>query len=97
MQAMHIVSISFVFAGVNVSYQAIYQALDSGIQSLVISLLRQLVLILPVAGFFVGLVKGGSAEDYFIWWAFAITEVLTCIIGTIFLLRIKKNKIDKLS
>ncbi len=96
-QAMHIVSISFVFAGVNVSYQAIYQALDSGIQSLVISLLRQLVLILPVAGFFVSLVKGGSAEASLIWWAFAITEVLTCIIGTIFLLRIKKNKIDKLS
>lgn len=96
-QAMHIVSISFIFAGINVSFQAIYQALDSGIQSLVISLLRQLVLILPIAGLFAVFVKAGNANASLIWWAFAITEFLTCIVGTVFLLRIKKNKIDKIS
>ncbi|MDO4978026.1 MAG: MATE family efflux transporter [Eubacteriales bacterium] len=96
-QAMHLVSISFVFAGINVSYQAFYQALDSGIQSLVISLLRQFILILPIAGLFVSIVKGGNTDASLIWWAFAITEVLTCIVGTIFLLKIKKNKIDKLA
>ena len=31
--AMHIISISFLFAGVNVAYQGIYQALDGGIES----------------------------------------------------------------
>ena len=39
--AMRIISISFIFAGINVAYQGIYQALDGGIESLVISLLRQ--------------------------------------------------------
>ena len=37
--AMRIISISFIFAGMNVAYQGIYQALDGGIESLVISLL----------------------------------------------------------
>lgn len=38
--AMRIISISFLFAGINVAYQGIYQALDGGMESLVISLLR---------------------------------------------------------
>lgn len=49
---MRIISISFIFAGMNVAYQGIYQALDGGIESLVISLLRQLIIILPLAGIF---------------------------------------------
>ena len=40
--AMRIISISFLFAGINVAYQGIYQALDGGMESLVISLLRQI-------------------------------------------------------
>ena len=50
--AMRIISVSFIFAGINVAYQGIYQALDGGIESLVISLLRQLIVILPLAGIF---------------------------------------------
>ena len=34
------------------AYQGIYQALDGGMESLVISLLRQLIIILPLAGIF---------------------------------------------
>ena len=41
--------------GINVAYQGIYQALDGGIESLIISLLRQLVIILPLAGIFLHL------------------------------------------
>lgn len=51
--AMRIISVSFIFAGVNVAYQGIYQALDGGMESLVISLLRQLIVILPLAGLYV--------------------------------------------
>ena len=58
--AMRIISISFVFAGINVAYQGIYQALDGGIESLVISLLRQLVIILPLAGIFSIFVRNGQ-------------------------------------
>ena len=50
--AMRVISVSFLFAGINVAYQGIYQALDGGVESLVISLLRQLIIILPLAGIF---------------------------------------------
>ena len=59
--AMRIISISFIFAGINVAYQGIYQALDGGMESLIISLLRQLVIILPLAGIFSIFVRKGRA------------------------------------
>ena len=59
--AMHIISISFLFAGINVAYQGIYQALDGGAESLIISLLRQLIIILPLAAIFASLVQKGVA------------------------------------
>lgn len=90
-QAMRIVSISFVFAGTNIAYQGIYQALDNGLDSLVISLLRQLVIILPLAGIFSMLAKSGYADVSLIWWAFPVTELIVCVIGGFFLKKITKS------
>ena len=95
--AMRIISISFLFAGVNVAYQGIYQALDGGIESLVISLLRQLVIILPLAGIFSIFVRNGQMGVSLIWWAFPITEFIACLAGYVFLKRIRKTKVDVLS
>ena len=95
--AMRIISISFIFAGINVAYQGIYQALNSGIQSLVISLLRQLVIILPLAGIFSIFVRNGQMGVSLIWWSFPITEFIACLAGYVFLKRIRKNKIDVLN
>lgn len=92
--AMRIVSISFLFAGINVAYQGIYQALDGGMESLVISLLRQMIIILPLAEIFSILVKNGQAGVSLIWWAFPITEFASCLLGCVFLRRIQKNKVD---
>ena len=95
--AMRIISISFIFAGINVAYQGIYQALDGGMESLVISLLRQLIIILPLAGIFSFFVRGGHIGVSLIWWAFPITEVTACIVGYLFLKRINKNKVESLN
>jgi len=65
-----------------VAYQGIYQALDGGIESLVISLIRQLVLILPLAGIFSIFVRNGQMEVSLIWWAFPITEIVVCLVGS---------------
>ena len=92
--AMRIISISFLFAGINVAYQGIYQALDGGMESLVISLLRQMIIILPLAEIFSILVKNGQAGVSLIWWAFPITEFASCLLGCVFLRRIQKNKVD---
>lgn len=44
--AVRIISVSFVFAGINIAFQGVYQALNGGMESLVVSLLRQAILIL---------------------------------------------------
>ena len=95
--AMRIISASFIFAGINVAYQGIYQALNGGMESLVISLLRQLIIILPLAGIFSIFVRNGQAGVSLIWWAFPITELAACLAGYGFLKRIRKNKVEKLS
>ena len=95
--AMRIISISFIFAGINVAYQGIYQALDGGIESLIISLIRQLVLILPLAGIFSIFVRNGQMGVSLIWWAFPITEIVACLVGYVFLKRIIKDRVESLS
>lgn len=92
--AMRIISISFIFAGINVAYQGVYQALDGGLESLVISLLRQLVLILPLAGIFSVFVRNGQSSVSLIWWAFPITEMIACLVGYVFLKRIQKTRVE---
>ena len=47
--AVRIISISFVFAGVNIAFQGGYQTLKGGMESLIVALLRQAILILPLA------------------------------------------------
>lgn len=92
--AMHVISISFIFAGINVAYQGIYQALDGGLESLVISLLRQLIIILPLAGIFSVFVRNGQMGVSLIWWAFPITEAMACLVGYGFLKKIRTNRVD---
>ena len=94
--AMRVISVSFLFAGINVAYQGIYQALDGGIESLVISLLRQFIIILPLAGIFSIFVRNGQMGVSLIWWAFPITEIVSCFVGYMFLKKIRKNKVNAL-
>ena len=94
--AMRVISVSFLFAGINVAYQGIYQALDGGLESLVISLLRQLIIILPLAGIFSLFVRNGQMGISLIWWAFPVTEVIACLVGYVFLKKIRKNRVNTL-
>ena len=95
--AMRIISVSFLFAGINIAYQGIYQALNGGVESLVISLLRQFIIILPLAGIFSVFARNGQMTVSLIWWAFPITEIISCFVGYVFLKRISKNKVDVLN
>lgn len=95
-QAMRIVSLSFLFAGANIAFQGIFQALDAGIQSLVLSLCRQLVFILPTAWCFSLLARRSGKYMWLVWLSFFIAEGLTALIGTVFMLRLNK-KVEKIS
>ncbi len=95
--AMRLISLSFVFAGANIAFQGIYQALDGGIESLVISLLRQLVLIFPPVLVFAHMAEQNPGRTWLVWSAFLIAELGTAIVGAVLLKRIYKKKVSALS
>lgn len=92
--AMRIVSLSFVFAGANVAFQGIFQALDSGIPSLVISLCRQLIFIFPFALLFAHIAKDSPDYSWTVWTTFPIAEILTCIAAILLFRKIYKTKVE---
>lgn len=92
--AMRIVSISFIFAGANIAFQGIYQALDGGMESLVISLCRQLILVFPPVLLFTHIAIKNTNASWLVWTAFPIAECLTMLIGIILLKRLYCNKIS---
>lgn len=91
---MRIISISFIFAGLNIAFQGIYQALDSGGESLIISLCRQLIFVLPVAWGFSLVAINSPSSRWIVWFTFPIAEFISAIIGTLFMKQINKHKIE---
>lgn len=94
--AMRIISLSFIFAGMNVAFQGIFQALDSGLESLVISVCRQFLFVIPVAWFFSLFARKDINSVWLVWITFLIAEGISCIISVCFMHRINKNKINEL-
>ncbi len=92
--AMRFVSLSFVFAGANIAFQGIFQALDSGLESLIISVCRQIVFVLPVAWAFSLIARQNMDYVFLDWLTFLIAEGLSALIACIFMKRIQKKKID---
>ncbi len=93
LNAEHIITISFLFAGVNIAFQGIFQALDGGFESLLLSFSRQVVFIFPFACFFVWLVNRGSAGNSLVWFTFLIAEALSTIFAVILFRRIDRKKL----
>lgn len=90
--AIHIISIGFVFAGINIAFQGVFQALGSGFGSLVISLLRQMVFVFPFAVIFVKIAKNNADLNWLLWAVFPIAEVLTAVAAVIIFRRIITRK-----
>lgn len=94
--AMRVVSLSFLFAGANIAFQGIFQALDSGMESLIISVCRQFLFVLPVAWGFAQIAKQSIEYIWLVWLTFLIAEGLSTVIAVIFINRIYKKKINVL-
>ncbi len=94
--AIRIVSLSFVFAGFNIACQAIFQAMNSGVKSLIISFGRQIIFVLPVAYGFTMLAKGNTDLTWTVWLTFVIAEVATAIIAFVLHRIDYKNKVSVL-
>ena len=85
--AMRIISAGFLFAGINIAFQGVFQALNGGTESLIISLCRQLVFVLPVAWLFARL--GCSAR--IMWLTFPMAELLSAAIACFLMYRVGKK------
>lgn len=94
--ATRIISISFVFAGINVALQGVFQALNSGVSSLIISVCRQLLFVLPVAYGFTLLIFPNLENAWIVWLTFIVSELLTAVIAGILMCRIYKKRIKQL-
>ena len=91
--SIRIITIGYLFAGANIAYQGIFQALGCGVQSLIISLLRLIVIALPLAWLFT---KIPNSENV-IWWAFPIAEGFALIVAVFIMKKINKDKVKELA
>ena len=89
--ALKIISISFLLAGYNIIVGSVFQALGNGVYSLIVSVTRQLVVILPLAYIF-ATVFGLSI----VWWAIPLAEVVAVTLSTILFKRIYRLRIKPL-
>ena len=89
--ALRIISLSFVFAGYCVVISAMLQALGEGIQSMIVSIVRQLVVLLPAAWL---LAKLGDVN--LVWYSFPIAELASLALSTVFLVRTYQKLIKPL-
>lgn len=86
--ALRTICLSFLFAGFCIVVGSVFQALGNGIYSMVVSVARQLCVLLPVAK-----LLSLSGNINLIWWAFPIAELASVGLSAYFLYRIYKKVI----
>lgn len=86
--ALRIISVHFVIAAVAIILSSTFQAFGKGVYSLIMSVMRQLVVLLPAA--FVLSKVGGLS---FIWWSFLIAEFVSVALALMFFKKLYKEKI----
>lgn len=89
--AMRRISLCFIPASVGVIMTALFQSVGKGMRSLLMSVLRQLVLILPIA-----YVLSKISIDA-MWFAFPLAEIFCTILALIFFFDLNKKDFSKLS
>lgn len=87
--ALRTISISFLFAGFCIICGTVFQALGCAVYSMIVSIARQLVVLLPAAYL---LSLSGNVNN--VWWAFPIAELMSLFMTILFMVRIHKNIIS---
>lgn len=89
--ALRTISLSFMFAGFCIVISCVFQALGNGVYSMLMSFVRQIVVILPVAFIFA---KFFGLDA--VWYAYPIAEIVSVVICIFMLKRILKLKVKNL-
>lgn len=87
--ALRIFSLSFLFAGFCIVTGSVFQALGNGVYSMIVSVARQMVVLLPVAK-----LLSLTGNVVMIWWAIPIAEIASVCVSTFFLMRINHKVIS---
>ena len=87
--AMRIIALHFIIAGASIIMSSSFQALGNGVYSMIVSIMRQLVVLLPAA-YLLSL----SGNVNMIWWSFPIAEVVSFTICCFFLRKITREKLN---
>lgn len=90
--ALRIVCTCFVFAALGIVSSNLFQAVGKGTYSLIISLMRQLVILVPVA-FLLAKLTGNVG---LVWWAFPIAESVSLVCSIVFFLRLYRKELHHL-
>ncbi len=88
--ALRTIALSFAFAGYCIACGTVFQALGNGLYSMIVSIVRQLVVLLPVAW----LLAQTGVLDY-VWLAFPIAELASLCLSTGFLVQINRKIISR--
>ncbi len=89
--ALRIISFSFLGAGFGIVSSSVFQALGHGMLSLIVSVLRQLIVILPAAWI---LARVGGL--HMVWWAFPFAEIFSALVCFIFVKQVYRKEIKPL-
>ena len=89
--ALRIICLHFLLAGMSIILSSSFQALGNGLFSLIISICRQLVVLLPAAWL---LARTGNVNR--VWWAFVIAELVSVTLSFVFFARLDKKVIEPL-
>ena len=89
--ALRIIAIHFPVAAICIIFMSCFQALGMGITSMIVSFVRQLVVLIPVAYL---LSLTGVLQN--VWWCFPVAEVSALLLSTIFIIRTYNKKLKNL-
>lgn len=92
MVAMRIISSSFLMAAVGITLSTVFQAVGRGTYSMIISIARQLAILLPVAWLIARLTGDVKA----VWWCFPIAELAALVISIFYYRKCDRELISKL-
>ena len=88
--AMRIIAIGYIFAGINIAFQGIFQALEKGVYSLIISLIRMVIVALPLAWVIIKVAENKS----FVFVSFPVAELCGAIISILMYKKVL-NRLNK--
>ena len=87
--SLRVIALSFLFAGVSIILCSALQALGSANASLLISLLRQVILLLPAA------LALGALKGDLVWFAFLTAELISCGVAVLLYRRVYTDMMSR--